>query len=114
MTPDEIKSLRRTLSFTQRQLAEALTLDVSTVRAWEREEQFPTKAHCTAMEALRRNPPPRPAKGAAPPLQVLADPAFYALLRKLLAHPGLRAECARLAADLPDPAEEASPGADRT
>jgi len=107
MTPDEIKSLRRVLSFTQRQLAEALSLDVATVRAWEREELFPTKAHCTAMEKLRANPPPRPAKGEVPPMKVLADPAFHTLLRKLLAHPGLRAECTRLAADLPDPAEEA-------
>jgi|JI8StandDraft_1071087.scaffolds.fasta_scaffold110600_2 transcriptional regulator with XRE-family HTH domain len=107
MTPDEIKSLRRTLNLTQRQLAEALDLDVDLVRQWEREALFPTKAHCAAMEKLRQNPPPRPAKGAVPPMAVLSDPAFFALLRKLVAHPGLRAECLRLAAEVPDPAEEA-------
>jgi hypothetical protein len=40
-------------------------------------------------------------------MAVLSDPAFFALLRKLVAHPGLRAECLRLAAEVPDPAEEA-------
>ena len=45
-----------------------------------------------------------PKKGATP-MQVLADPKFFALMRKLLAHPKLRAETEKLAGDYPDPAE---------
>ncbi len=90
---------------TQRQLAEAMKLEVETVRAWELEEAFPTKAHCVAMEKLRANPPPRPAKGAASPMQVLGDPGFQRLYRKIIAHAKLRAECEKLAGEYPDPLE---------
>lgn len=107
MSPDDIRALRKDLGLTQRQLADALKLEVATVRAWEAEELFPTKAHCEAMAKLRASPPPKtkPAKGSAAPFQVLADPKFFALLRKLVAHPSLRAEVERLAAEHPDPAD---------
>jgi transcriptional regulator with XRE-family HTH domain len=102
MTADDIKALRSELGINQRALAEALKLEVGEVRAWEASEAFPTKAHCAAMAKLRANPPPKPVKGASP-MQVLADPKFFLLVRKLLAHPKLRAEVEKLAAEHPDP-----------
>ena len=72
------------------------------MRAGETSEGFATKAHCEAMERLRANPPPKPAKGASP-MQLLADPKFMLLVRKLMAHPKLRAEVEKLAAEHPDP-----------
>ncbi len=105
MSPEEIRSLRKDLGLTQRQLADALKIDVDVVRTWEKEEAFPTKAHCEAMEKLRVNPPPKVSKSAATPMQVLSDPKFFALVRKLLAHPKLRAEADKLAAEYPDPNE---------
>jgi transcriptional regulator with XRE-family HTH domain len=106
MSPDDIRSLRKELGLTQRQLAEALKLDPATVRAWESEALFPTKAHCDAMAALRAQPPPKLSRKPATPFQVLADPDFFALLRKLVAHAKLRAEIERLAAAYPDPIDE--------
>ncbi|MBL8602350.1 MAG: helix-turn-helix transcriptional regulator [Myxococcales bacterium] len=97
MTGDDIKSLRKELGLTQRQMAEALKLDVAEVRNWETGETFATRAHCLAMEKLRQSPPPKPARGASTPGAVMADPGFWALMRKLVAHPKLRAECAKLA-----------------
>jgi len=105
MSPDDIRTLRKDLGLTQRQLADALKLDAATVRAWEAEGLFPTKANCEAMAALRANPPPKVPKGQPTPFQVLADPKFFALLRKLVAHPKLRAEVERLAAEHPDPVD---------
>ena len=104
MTADDIKALRKELGITQRALAEALKIDVAEVRGWEASEGFATKAHCEAMARLRTNPPPKPTKNASP-LQLLADPKFLLLLRKLLAHPKLRADAEKLAADHPDPLE---------
>ena len=111
MSPDDIKALRRELSCTARELAGALSLEQDTVLAWERAELFPTKHHVGMMEALRaRGPsaiPRKRKKGSAPtPLQALADPSLWLLLRKLLAHPELRASAESLAAAYPDPADE--------
>ena len=102
MTAEDIKALRKELGITQRTMAEALKVDVAEVRAWEASEAFATKAHCEAMAKLRTNPPPKPTKNASP-LQLLADPKFMLLVRKLLAHPRLRAETEKLAAEHPDP-----------
>jgi len=100
---DDIKALRKELGLTQRDLAEALGLEVSLVREWETAEQFATKANCEAMEKLRTNPPPKKSKKAKTPMQSLADPALWALIRKLIAHPQLRAQCEKLAAEHKDP-----------
>ncbi len=105
MSPEEIRTLRKDLGLSQRQLAEALKLDVDLVRAWEKEDQFPTKAHCEAMARLRESPPPKVSKSNPAPMQVLADPRFFTLVRKLVAHPKLRAEAEKLAAEYADPAE---------
>lgn len=95
--------MRQELTLTQRTLADALKLDVALVRRWETGEEFPTKGYCAAMEGLRKNPPPKVPKKGATPMQVLADPKFFALVRKLIAHPKLRAEVDKLSAEYPDP-----------
>ena len=106
MTSDDIRALRKELGMTQRKLAEALKIEVELVREWERDDHFPTRTHCAAMEALRANGRPATIPARAPtPLQVLTDPQFFTVLRKLLAHPGLRIEVEKLAANYPDPVD---------
>lgn len=108
MTPDEIKALRRDLSCTAKELAQALGLEQATVLAWEKGELFPTKAYVDKMSALREKGPgaiPKKAKGAEP-MKVLADPALWALVRKLAAHKKLRDATLELAKVYPDPAED--------
>ncbi len=105
MTPDDIKAVRRTTGLSQKELAEALGLEVALVRDWEKGERFPTKANCDAMDALALNPPPRK-KGKdreRSPMEMLADPAFFAVIRKLIAHAALRSAVEKLAAEYADP-----------
>lgn len=109
MTPDDIKALRKELSCTAKELAQALGIEQATVLAWEKGDLFPTKPIIDKMEALRQKGPgaiPRKAKAAADPMKVLADPALWALVRKLLAHKKLRDEVTKLSAAYPDPADE--------
>lgn len=110
MTPEDLKALRTELKCTAKELAGALALDQATVMKWESGELFPTKKYVDAMEALREKGPsaiPRKAKGAQPsPMRVLADPALWELVRKLVAHKKLRDEALKLAATYADPAEE--------
>ena len=84
----EAQALRKQVGITQRVLAECLDVDVALVRSWELGEAFPTRAHCAAMEKVRTSPPPKKAR-AASPLELLGDPAFLAVLRKLMADPKL-------------------------
>lgn len=106
MSPDDIKALRKALTITQRELAEVLEVEVDLVRRWERDEAFPTKAHCTAMEKLRANPPVKAKTKALSPMQLLGDREFMTLVRKLMAHPALRAEVTRAAAGYTDPLDD--------
>ncbi len=110
MLPEEIKALRSELKCTAKELAGALALEQKVVMAWEAGELFPTKKHVDMMQALRAKGPsaiPKKPKGKEPPpLAVLADPALWTVLRKLLAHRKLRDEVVKLAADYVDPAEE--------
>ena len=108
MTPDEIKVLRKALRCTAKELAVALGLEQATVLAWEKGDLFPTKAFIDKMEALRARGPAgiaRKAKGADP-MKVLADPAMWELVRKLVANKKLRDEVVKLAAAYADPAED--------
>lgn len=112
MSPEDIKSLRAELECTAKELAAAMGIEQETILAWERGELFPTKRFVTKMEALRsagKNAIPRkPRKtaAAASPMAVLADPATWRLLRKLVAHAELRREVLKLAENYPDPVEE--------
>jgi transcriptional regulator with XRE-family HTH domain len=113
MSPEEIKALRQELGCTARELATALGLDQETVLTWERGDLFPTKRLVGQMEELRRKGPsaiPKRKRAQNPaPLQLLASPDLWLLLRKLLAHPELRAATMKLAESYPDPTEEPSP-----
>lgn len=106
MTPDEIKALRKELSCTAKELAAVLGLEQTTVLAWEKGDLFPTKAFVDKMELLRSRGPasiPKKAKGAEP-MKVLADPALWELVRKIVAHKKLRDEVIKLAGPYADPA----------
>ncbi len=112
MTPEDVKSLRTELDCTARDLATALGVEQETVLAWERGELFPTKRFVTKMEALRRAGKsaiprkPRKATAATSPMAVLADPATWRLVRKIVAHADLRRDVMKLAETYPDPADE--------
>jgi transcriptional regulator with XRE-family HTH domain len=111
MSPEEVKALRQELGCTARELAAALDVEPETIAAWERAELFPTKRHVAMMEELRKKGPsavPRKRRKGAPatPMQALADPGLWRLVRKLLAHPELRTATDKLADAYPDPADE--------
>jgi transcriptional regulator with XRE-family HTH domain len=109
VTPEDIVALRKALKCTSRELAEALGVEARLVLDWEREQRFPTKAHVEAMARLREAgpgavPKMRGRKGAqASPLQLMADPEWWRLLRKLMAHTELRAQVLDLASRYDDP-----------
>jgi transcriptional regulator with XRE-family HTH domain len=108
VTPDEIKALRKDLACTAKELAQAIGIEQATVLAWEKGELFPTKPYIDKMSQLRVRGPaaiPKKARGDAP-LKVLADPALWELIRKLVAHKKLRDEVMKLAGAYPDPKEE--------
>jgi transcriptional regulator with XRE-family HTH domain len=108
VTPDEIKALRRDLSCTAKELAQALGTEQATVLAWEKGDLFPTKAYVDKMAQLREKGPgaiPRKSKGGDP-IRALADPALWELVRKLAAHKRLRDEVTKLATGYPDPAAD--------
>lgn len=110
MTPDEIKSLRKDLACTAKELAHALGIEQATVLAWEKGELFPTKPYIDKMNALRAKGPaaiPKKARGDGP-MKVLADPVLWELVRKIVAHKRLRDEVIKLASAYPDPKEDAT------
>lgn len=110
MSPDEIKSLRATLQCSTRELGDAVGVDQKTIIAWEAGNQFPTKKYVDRMLVLEDKGPgsvPKKARGAAPPpARVLADPAFWEIVRKIVAHKKLRDEVAKLAGSYADPGED--------
>lgn len=112
MSPEDVKNLRTEVDCTAKELATALGVEQETVLAWERGELFPTKRFVTKMEALRAAGKgaiprkPKKAAAAASPMAVLADPATWRLVRKLVAHAELRKKVAELAENYPDPADE--------
>jgi transcriptional regulator with XRE-family HTH domain len=110
VTPDDIKALRKDLSCTAKELAQALGIEQATVLAWERGDLFPTKAFVDRMSELKTKGPaaiPRKAKGAnVDPMKVLADPTLWELVRKILAHKRLRDEVSKLATTYADPAQD--------
>ena len=112
MTPDDLKALRKELACTAKELAQALGVEQATVLAWEKGEQFPTKPYIDAMEQLRARGPaaiphksPKPSNGESA-MKVLADPALWQIVRKLVANKKLRDEVTKMAAVYPDPADD--------
>jgi transcriptional regulator with XRE-family HTH domain len=105
MTPEELRAARAELKCTARELSAALELPLSTVQAWERGDEFPTLKWVERIRTLVAGGPaaiPRKAKGADT-LEALHDPEVWSLIRKILAHPRLRAEVQKLAGRYDDP-----------
>jgi transcriptional regulator with XRE-family HTH domain len=110
VTPDEIKALRKDLACSAKELAHVLGIEQATVLAWEKGDLFPTKQYVDKMAELRARGPsaiPRKARGDSP-MKVLADPALWELVRKIVAHKKLRDEVAKLASAYPDPKDSAT------
>jgi hypothetical protein len=112
--PDEIRALFVKLDCSSRQLADTLGVPHREVMDWEVEKRFPTKRHVARMKELaeegpnaiapKRSATLRARREAASPIEALADPAVWAIVRKLLAHPAFRLRVAELARDYDDPA----------
>ena len=108
MTPEDLKALRKELSCTAKELAAALGIEQATILSWEKGELFPTKPIIDKMNALRTRGPaaiPKKARGESP-LKVMADPALWEVVRKLVAHKKLRDEVVKLAAAYADPKDD--------
>jgi len=111
MTPDDLKTLRKELQCTAKELAGALGVEQATVLAWEKGDLFPTKAFLDKMAALRSKGAssiPKKAKGGDP-IKTFSDPEFWRLVRKLAAHKKLRDEAIKLAGSYADPADDPKP-----
>ena len=111
MERDDIKSLRRELRCTSRELAHALGVEAKLVLAWEDEQAFPTKRNIEAMKKLREMGKGsivrmRSRRESNPsPFSVLEQPQLWCLFRKLLVHDDLRQQVLQLAENFGDPAE---------
>ncbi|HKY37463.1 MAG TPA: XRE family transcriptional regulator [Polyangiaceae bacterium] len=101
MTPEDLKQLRKELGCTARDLATTLGIEQKEVLAWEAGELFPTKRFVDQMEALRAKGPSAVAKVAkgktVAPADRISDPAFWAIVKKLLLHPPLYEQVSKLA-----------------
>jgi len=106
VSPEEIKSARKQLACTAKELANALGVEQRIVMAWESGDLFPTKAFVEKIEHLcARGPSAIPKKAKGPdPMHILTDPAFWELFRKLAVHKRLREEVLKLASTYDDPA----------
>ncbi len=106
MSPEELKKARAALRCTAKELALALELAPTTVAAWERGDEFPTKKLVERIAAMVEVGPtaiPRKAKGQDP-LAALHDPDVWMIFRKILTNPKLRAEVMHMAEKYEDPA----------
>ena len=127
MSPEEIKDLRKQLKLSARELASAIKAETEDVWAWESGDRFPTKRFVNRMGLLKKKGPPKPNAASvpadksvvptsapvnAPPMVKLGDPEFWALVRKLLAHPALYARASELAKTYADPAPGAGKGSE--
>ena len=101
MTPEDLKQLRKELGCTARDLATTLGIEQKEVLAWEAGELFPTKRFVDQMRVLREKGPSavlKVAKGKnVAPTDRISDPAFWAIVKKLLLHPPLYEQVSKLA-----------------
>lgn len=106
VTPEDIKALRKELGCTARDLATTLGIEQREVLAWEAGELFPTKRFVDQMQALREKGPGavlKTTKGkAVAPTDRVSDPAFWAVVKKLLLHPALFEQVSKLADNYSD------------
>jgi transcriptional regulator with XRE-family HTH domain len=101
VSPDDIKQLRKELGCTARDLATTLGIEQREVLAWEAGQLFPTKRFVEQMKVLREKGPSAVVKSvkgkAVAPTDRLADPAFWAVVKKLALHPALYDQVSKLA-----------------
>jgi transcriptional regulator with XRE-family HTH domain len=101
VAPEDIKLLRKDLGCTARDLATTLGIEQKEVLAWEAGELFPTKRYVDQMKALREKGPGavlKSAKGkAVAATDRVSDPAFWAIVKKLLLHPAFYDQVSKLA-----------------
>lgn len=115
MEPEDIQKLRKELACTAKELATTLGVEPKEVAAWEAGELFPTKRYVTQMEKLRAAGPsaitraPRGKAAAKTGQARLADPALWRIIRKLVEHPALFDQVAKLSDSYADPAEPPAP-----
>ncbi len=108
--PQDIKKLREELECSTRELADTLKTEQLTVMAWEKGELFPTKRFVKQMELLRKQGPGsivRIRRGRSKQKTGMArldDPKLWEVVRKLVEHPGLFDQVAKLADGFEDPA----------
>lgn len=114
MSPEDVQKLRKELSCTARELATTLGVDPKEIAAWESGEQFPTKRNVLAMRALLEKGPssivrqPRGKAASKTGMARLSDPEFWRIVRKLVEHPALYDQVAKLSEKYPDPSEPGS------
>lgn len=114
MSPEEIQQLRKNLKCSAHELGRALGVDANTVLAWEGGELFPTKRSVELMRELEGKGPdaiPRAPKGRVrvkKGVERLDDPKLWEVVRKLLEHPVLFDQVAKLADAYDDPAKPPS------
>ena len=114
MSPDDLRAARKALSCSAKELAETIGVAPGDVLAWEREEGFPTKRWVDKIAALVAQGPTAVARKkkktakALSPMDALGEADTWLLVRKLLAHNELRAECIKIAESYPDPAHLSS------
>jgi transcriptional regulator with XRE-family HTH domain len=101
VTPEDIKQLRKELGCTARDLATTLGIQQAEVLSWEAGELFPTKRFVAQMNDLRQKGPSavlKAARGkAVSPPDRLSDPAFWAIVKKLVLHPAFYDQVSKLA-----------------
>jgi predicted transcriptional regulator len=110
MPADDVKRLREELACSIGELAAAVGVDAKTVLAWESGDLFPTKRHSARLEALRRGGPEaigrlKAEKSPGAPLDRLADPRLWAIVRKLVAHPAFFEQVAKLGESYAEPVQ---------
>ena len=100
MQPEDVKRLRDALACSVGELAATVGVDVKTVLAWESGDLFPTKRHVDRLKALERRGPSgvhkAAAKKAPTDLDLLGDPRFWRIVRKLIVFPELFAKVEKL------------------
>ncbi len=112
MSPEEIQQLRKELKCSAGELARTIGVDADTVLAWEGGELFPTKRYVDQLRVLKEKGPdaivrlPRGRARAKVGVDRLADPKLWELVRKLIQHPALFDQVAKLAEGYDDPATD--------
>lgn len=92
MQSEDVKRIREALACSMGELAAAVGVDVKTLLAWESGDEFPTKRHADRLNALEAQGPSaikRSPKSTPTGPDLLADPRFWTVVRKLATHPDL-------------------------